>query len=217
MIAIDRLVFRYGAREILRVPQLALPARASLLVLGPSGCGKSTLLHLVAGLMLPGEGRICVAGQDLAALGAAARDRFRGRHIGMVLQQFHLLPTLTVRQNLLVAQTVAGFRADEAKVQAMLASLAVEGCAAAYPHALSIGQRQRVAIARALVNGPGLLLADEPTSSLDDESCALVCDLLVEASARHGTALVVATHDSRVKSRIERQLVLPRLPESATA
>ena len=179
-------------------------------MVGPSGCGKTTLLHVIAGLLLPSSGSIVVDGQDLSALSARQRDRFRGRHIGIVLQQFHLLPTLTAIQNLLVAQSIAGLPVDRAAAIAMLSSLGVDERVDAYPHELSVGQQQRVAIARALVNRPKLLLADEPTSNLDDEACAAVADLLLSAIRQHGVSLVVATHDSRIKSRIPRELALPR-------
>jgi putative ABC transport system ATP-binding protein len=127
-----------------------------------------------------------------------------------VLQQFHLLPTLTALQNLLVAQTIAGLALDRPRALAMLTALGVAHRSGAYPHQLSVGEQQRVAIARALVNRPGLLLADEPTSNLDDESCAAVADLLLGAAEGHGAALVVATHDARLKLKVARQLALPR-------
>ncbi len=151
-----------------------------------------------------------VDGQDLAALSPSARDRFRGRHVGVVLQQFHLLPTLTALQNLTVAQRIAGLAVDGAAAHAMLAALGVDDRAHAHPHQLSVGQQQRVAIARALVNRPQLLLADEPTSNLDDDAAAVVADLLLDTARREHVALVIATHDTRLKTRIARQLALPR-------
>lgn len=204
---------RFGYREgmdVLSLPAFELEARGTILVVGPSGCGKTTFLHLVAGLLAPTAGRVIVDGQDLAQLSPPARDRFRGRHIGIVLQQFHLLPTLTALQNLLVAQSVAGLPVDRASAHGTLAALGVDERAPAFPHELSVGQQQRVAIARALTNRPKLLLADEPTSNLDDESCAQVIDLLLNVTRENGAALVVATHDSRLKSRIPRQLALSR-------
>ena len=211
MIRIEQLRFAYdGGPDVLRLGLFVLEPQSNVLVVGPSGCGKTTLLHLIAGLLLPSSGSIVVDGQDLSALSARQRDRFRGRHIGIVLQQFHLLPTLTAIQNLLVAQSIAGLPVDRAAAIAMLSSLGVDERVDAYPHELSVGQQQRVAIARALVNRPKLLLADEPTSNLDDEACAAVADLLLSAIRQHGVSLVVATHDSRIKSRIPRELALPR-------
>jgi putative ABC transport system ATP-binding protein len=213
MIRIEQLRFGYdGGPDVLRLPQFALEAESNVLVVGPSGCGKTTLLHLIAGLLLPSNGSIAVDGQDLSALSAHERDRFRGRRIGIVLQQFHLLPTLTALQNLLVAQSIAGLPVNRETALGMLHGLGVDERVDAYPHQLSVGQQQRVAIARALVNRPKLLLADEPTSNLDDESCASVVDLLLSATRQHAVSLVIATHDSRLKSRISRQLALPRHP-----
>jgi putative ABC transport system ATP-binding protein len=211
MIHIEELRFGYrGGEDVLHLDQFDLDAESNILIVGPSGCGKTTLLHLIAGLLLPVSGRIVVGGQDLAKLSAPARDRFRGQHIGIVLQQFHLLPTLTALQNLLVAQSIAGLRVDRPAARLMLKALDVDDRTDAYPHQLSVGQQQRVAIARALVNRPRLLLADEPTSNLDDEACGVVADLLLGVAQRQSVSLVVATHDTRLKSRIERQLALPR-------
>ena len=218
MIRIERLRFRYnGGPDVLRLGQFVLEPQSNILVVGPSGCGKTTLLHLIAGLLLPSSGSIVVDGQDLSVLSARERDRFRGRHIGIVLQQFHLLPTLTAIQNLLVAQSIAGLPVDRMAALAMLKSLGVDERVDAYPHQLSVGQQQRVAIARALVNRPKLLLADEPTSNLDDEACASVVDLLLGATQQHAVSLVVATHDTRLKSKIARQLALPRHPMQQAA
>lgn len=218
MIHFEQVRFGYqDGIDVLSLPAFDLDAQDNILVVGPSGCGKTTLLHLVAGLLVPTAGRVIVDGQDLAQLSPPARDRFRGRHIGIVLQQFHLLPTLTALQNLLVAQSVAGLPVDRASAHGMLDALGVNERASALPHELSVGQQQRVAIARALVNRPKLLLADEPTSNLDDESCAQVIDLLLNVTPLHGAALVVATHDSRLKLRIPRQLVLSRQVSAARA
>jgi putative ABC transport system ATP-binding protein len=212
MIRIEHLRFGYRRDvDVLRLDDFALEPQAHALVVGPSGCGKTTLLHLIAGLLLPTRGKVSVDGQDLAQLSPRARDRFRGQHVGVVLQQFHLLPTLTALQNLLVAQSIAGLPVDRAAALSMLSALGVDERVDAFPHQLSIGQQQRVAIARALVNRPKLVLADEPTSNLDDEACTAVADLLLGATERHGASLVIATHDSRLKCRVARQLVLPRL------
>src|SRR5436190_5898251 len=218
MIRIERLRFGYrNGEDVLCLDDFILEPQSNVLVVGPSGCGKTTLLHLIAGLLVPTDGCVVVDGQDLAALSPAARDRFRGRHIGIVLQQFHLLPTLTAMQNLLVAQTIAGLPADRSAAHSMLNALSVDERVDAYPHELSIGQQQRVAIARALVNRPKLLLADEPTSNLDDEACASVADLLLSATQQHAVSLVIATHDTRLKAKITQQLALPRRPAESGA
>ena len=178
------------------------------LVVGPSGCGKSTLLHLLAGLATPCGGTVRIAGQDLAALSPAARDRFRGRAIGLVLQSFHLLDTLNVLDNVRLARHLAGLPEDRARCREVLEELGVAELGGAGPSTLSHGQAQRVALARAVVNRPAVILADEPTSSLDDESCARVAALIETEAARHGATLVVATHDSRLRGRFGRHLSL---------
>jgi putative ABC transport system ATP-binding protein len=218
MVRLEHLRFGYDNGDpVLALDNFALEPESNVLVVGPSGCGKTTLLHLIAGLLVADAGSVTVDGQELASLSPRARDRFRGRHIGIVLQQFHLLPTLTALQNLLVAQSIAGLVVDRPAARAMLSSLGVDERVDAYPHELSVGQQQRVAIARALVNRPKLLLADEPTSNLDDEACDSVAELLLRATHQHGVSLVIATHDSRLKSRIPRQLALPRRPSRVAA
>jgi len=218
MIRLEGLRFGYRLdAPVLQLDRFELAEGRDLLIAGPSGCGKTTLLHLIAGLLVPSAGRVIVDGQDLAALSPAARDRFRGRRIGIVLQQFHLLPTITAMQNLLVAQSIAGLPVDRGTATSVLNALGIDERLDAFPHQLSVGQQQRVAIARALVNRPRLVLADEPTSNLDDAAAAAVIDLLLSATQRQGATLVVATHDSRLKSRIATELALARAPVAALA
>ena len=207
---LEEIHFSYRAgEEVLALDALELEPNGNVLIIGPSGCGKTTLLYLIAGLLLPSRGKVVIRGQDLTQLTPAQRDRFRGSHIGIVLQQFHLLPSLTALQNLLIAQSAAGRPVDRGAARALLSALGVSARPDAFPHELSVGQQQRVAIARALVNRPALLLADEPTSNLDDESCATVADLLLGASQEHHTSLVIATHDSRLRDRFATQIRLP--------
>jgi putative ABC transport system ATP-binding protein len=151
---------------------------------------------------------VSVAGQDLKALNAAELDRFRGQRIGIVLQRLHLIPSLTVMKNLLLAQYLAGLPQDGARAREVLADLDVVGKADALPHELSFGQAQRVAVARAVVNRPKLLLADEPTSNLDDERCAQVYGLLESQARACDATLVIATHDQRIKARMRNQFTL---------
>src|SRR2546428_52060 len=213
MIRLERLRFAYnGSGDVLRLDEFVLEPESNILVVGPSGCGKTTLLHLIAGLLLPTGGSVVVDGQNLSALSPHARDRFRGRHIGIVLQQFHLLPTLTAMQNLLVAQSIAGLAVNRVAAQLMLKALGVDERVDAYPHQLSVGQQQRVAIARALVNRPKLLLADEPTSNLDDEPCAPVAEPLPSAAQQHPGSLVIATHGTPLKRKILHHPAWPARP-----
>jgi ABC-type lipoprotein export system ATPase subunit len=192
----------YDGREVLRVDAWQAGPGDHWLVLGPSGSGKTTLLHVLAAILRPTAGTVSIAGQDLAALKPAELDRFRGRHVGVVLQRLHLVPSLTVMNNLLLAQYLAGVTQDTARAHEILSSLEIADKAHAFPHELSFGQAQRVAVARAVVNRPKLLLADEPTSNLDDARCEQAFGLLESQARACGATLVVATHDQRIKSRM---------------
>lgn len=205
---IEGLVYDYGDGQDLGFPDCTVPAGEHCLVLGPSGCGKSTLLHLIAGLLRPTTGRITLAGTALVELRGAALDRFRGQHVGLVFQRLHLLPALTVRDNLLLTQSLAGLPADRARVDDLLERLGVAARANARPQALSFGQAQRVAIARAVINSPVAILADEPTSNLDDGNTAEVLELLRQEAERTGASLIVATHDRRIREAFTQRLEL---------
>ena len=208
---IENLRHAYAGQLALALPGLTLAPAQQMLVLGPSGSGKTTLLHAVSGLLQPTAGRVCVQGQDLAALSSAARDQFRGRHIGIVFQRLHLLPALTVRDNLLLAQRLARMASDEQTAQGLLDELGIGDLAPRKPGRLSTGQAQRVAIARALVHRPALLLADEPTSSLDGANGQRALGLLREHARAVGAALLVVSHDQRLRGQFDRELLLEAL------
>jgi len=182
---------RYGAREVLHLERFEASQGEKWLVLGPSGSGKSTLLHILAGLLHPSSGTVEVA-----------------RPIGIVPQKLHLIASLSVEQNLLLAQYLAGAKQEPARAAQVLAGVALADRAHARPHQLSHGQAQRVAVARAVMNRPRLLIADEPTSNLDDAHCAAALDLLETQAAECGATLIVATHDARAKPRFEHRLEL---------
>ncbi len=209
---IKGLVHRYGANETVRVDAWQVGAGEPWLLLGASGSGKTTLLHCLAGILTPHSGHIRVAGTELNMLEGSALDRFRGRTIGLLPQRLHLIDCLSVLDNLLLAQYAAGLPRDAAAAREMLGALGLAERAKARPAQLSYGQQQRVALARALINRPQLVLADEPTSNLDDANCLAAVDLLLAQAQRSGAALVIATHDQRVKGRIERRLELPLPP-----
>ncbi len=198
----------YADHTALKLDALDLQAGEQLVVLGPSGCGKTTLLHAIAGLLQPTQGHIQVGCQTLSALKPAALDRFRGRHFGIVFQRLHLLPALNIRQNLLLAQRLARMPQDPMAVLEMLASLGIAELAHARPASLSQGQRQRVAIARALIHQPSIVLADEPTSSLDDDNADRAMTLLREHARSCAASLLVVTHDQRMRGAFERELLL---------
>jgi ABC-type lipoprotein export system ATPase subunit len=208
MFAVENLKHAYDGTEVLSVQGWRADQGAQWLVIGPSGSGKTTLLHILAGILRPSAGSVGVAGQDLTALRAQQLDRFRGQHIGIVLQRLHLIPSLCVMDNLLLAQYLAGLPQDRARVREVLKALDLAGKETARPHELSFGQAQRVAVARAVVNRPKLLLADEPTSNLDDVRCVQALDLLQAMARACEATLVIATHDQRIRARIPRHFEL---------
>jgi putative ABC transport system ATP-binding protein len=202
MFALRELRHAYDGREVLRVSAWEAGQGEHWLVLGPSGSGKTTLLHILAGMLRPAAGHASVAGRDYASLRPSELDRFRGQHVGFVPQRLHLISSLNVIENLLLAQYLAGLPQDRARAEKALAALDLPDKSRAYPHELSFGQAQRVAVARATVNRPRLLLADEPTSNLDDARCQQTLELLQAQSRACEATLVIATHDQRIKSRV---------------
>jgi len=208
LLAIRGLRHDYAGRTVLAIDAWDVPQGEACVVLGPSGSGKSTLLALIAGLLTPTSGTVSVAGREMAALSPAERDRFRARHVGLVLQKLHLIGVLSVGENLRVARELAGLPEDVQAVEATLEMLGIAALAGRRAAGLSVGEAQRVAIARALVNRPQLILADEPTAALDDDNCEKAVRLLRDQAAACGATLVVATHDQRVKPHFARSLAL---------
>jgi len=208
LLAIRGLRHDYAGRTVLAIDAWDVPQGEACVVLGHSGSGKSTLLALIAGLLTPTSGTVSVAGREMAALSPAERDRFRARHVGLVLQTLHLIGVLSVGENLRVARELAGLPEDVQAVEATLEMLGIAALAGRRAAGLSVGEAQRVAIARALVNRPQLILADEPTAALDDDNCEKAVRLLRDQAAACGATLVVATHYQRVKPHFARSLAL---------
>ena len=208
VLTIDNLSQRFGERTVLRLPNWSVLRAGHSLVLGTSGSGKSTLLHLIAGLLGPSEGCIRVDGQALSDLAGREMDEFRGRHLGIVLQNPHLISALSVRDNLRLAQSLAGRRPEPKRIEQLLEQVGLSSLALAKPDMISQGERQRAAIARALVNEPILLLADEPTSALDDDNARRIIDLLMQQATISGATLIVATHDQRLAAHFSHRLTL---------
>lgn len=202
--------YRSGDREltVLNDITFSLEPGGFAAIVGPSGSGKTTLLHVLAGLISPAAGDVSVGGQDLKKLSNAERDRWRGANVGIVLQALHLVAHLSVRDNLRLAQYLGRKPQDDARVDEALEALGVRDKRERRPAQLSQGERQRVAVARAVVNRPKLLLADEPTASLDDAAAARAVELLATQAERGGATLLVATHDARVKPFFEKRLEL---------
>ncbi|SHO65270.1 ABC transporter ATP-binding protein [Algoriphagus zhangzhouensis] len=179
---------------------ISLDKGDSLLVLGKSGSGKTTLLNLLGGLLKPQSGTVILGTADLTKMDGAKLDLFRGKNIGIVFQKPHLLAPLSVKENLVAAQYFAKEKGQN--VQSLLDELGIGAKANSSVKTLSEGEAQRVSIARALVNKPQLILADEPTSSLDDENTEKVINLLKNQAEKIGAALIIVTHDQRVKDHI---------------
>ncbi|RYF41996.1 MAG: ATP-binding cassette domain-containing protein [Comamonadaceae bacterium] len=199
MVETRALRFQYAGGPLLSFADVSAQQGATVLLRGPSGAGKSTWLALAAGLLSPTAGTIAVAGQDLQQLSPSARDRWRGRQLGFLPQKLHLSEALTVRANLAMAYYAVGAPEDPAAIARALEALDVGGLAGRKPSQLSGGQAQRVALARAVLMQPQVILADEPTASLDDDAARAALDLLAQCARRCGATLVVATHDRRVQ------------------
>jgi ABC-type lipoprotein export system ATPase subunit len=205
----DGLVRRYGERVVVRGVSLTIGAGESVSLMGTSGCGKTTLLHMLGSLDRPDEGRVWIEGRDPARLPDAERARLRRERLGFVFQQSNLLPALSARENVaLPAWRATGSRREAlARADELLERFDLRARADARGHVLSLGEAQRVAVARALVNHPRLVLADEPTGSLDSDSTAAVLGALAEVCLT-GAALLVVTHDPSVARRCARRLIM---------
>jgi putative ABC transport system ATP-binding protein len=208
MIAIKSVAHSYARQKKLRFKDWDINRGEQWLLLGDSGSGKSTLLNILTGILEPQQGEVLINQTNLYKLPGRKRDSFRGQNIGMIFQTPHLVKSLTVKENLLIAQSFARLREDVKRIEEVLSSLGIEDKKNSYPHELSQGQLQRVSIARAVINKPALLVADEPTSSLDDRNTAAVLELLIRQSKLTNSTLVVATHDKRVKDQFTNEYVL---------
>jgi lipoprotein-releasing system ATP-binding protein len=201
-----------GTVNVLKGITLRIEPGRSVVVVGPSGCGKSTLLNIIGGLDHPTSGRVLLDGKDLAGLDDGELARIRNRQIGFVFQLHHLLPQCTVLENVLIPTLAEGDRSsrgeDRTRAEALLARVGLADRILYRPGELSGGQRQRVAVARALINRPKLLVADEPTGSLDESTSQSIADLLSELNREEGVTLVVVTHSRELASRIGRVMEL---------
>jgi ABC-type lipoprotein export system ATPase subunit len=203
-LVLDRVSRAFGSgaerREVLREASLTVEPGAVVAIVGRSGSGKSTLLHLAAGIDQPSAGRVLVEGRDLAVLGDRDRTLLRRDRIGLVFQFFHLLPHLSLRDNVALPDLIAGtpYRTWRPRADDLLARVGLAGRAGEPVQKLSGGEMQRVAVCRALLRRPRLLLADEPTGNLDDAAGAVVMDLMLRLAREEGSALVFVTHSREV-------------------
>jgi putative ABC transport system ATP-binding protein len=193
-----------GQLTILKPTSLTIPRGQSVAITGASGSGKSTLLGLIAGLDAPTTGRILLDNDDITALDEERLARLRGAKVGIVFQSFHLIPSLTALENVMVPMEIAGRADARDRAASLISDVGLTGRGHHYPSQLSGGEQQRVAIARALANDPPILLADEPTGNLDSATGQQVIELLADVNRRHGRTLVLVTHDIELAARADR-------------
>jgi ABC-type lipoprotein export system ATPase subunit len=208
MITVSNLTFSYAFEKPLHFPDFSVGKHDHFLLLGESGTGKTTLLHLIGGLLRHYGGSVKVHGTELLNLSESSLDRFRGQTIGFIFQKNHLISALSVEKNLMMSPYLAGLPVQSERINAVLDNLGILEKRKSRITELSMGQAQRVAIARAVLNKPSIILADEPTSALDDKNCERVIDLLMNVARENQSALIVATHDQRLKDKIKNQISL---------
>lgn len=199
MISLKSVSHSYAAGKTIGFKDWDIEHGEQWLLLGNSGSGKTTLLHILTGILKPTQGEVKINETSIYDLSSKDLDKFRGRNIGIIFQRPHLIKSLTIAENLSLAPQFAKLPVSAARIEAVLSSLGIAEKRNAYPNELSQGQLQRVSIARAVINKPELLIADEPTSSLDDKNANAVLDLLLKQSGINQATLVIATHDKRVK------------------
>ena len=206
MLETKNLRFKYDNNLELNFPDIKT-SKENLLILGASGVGKTTFLHLLSGLLKPINGEIDLLGTKISNLKMSEMDRFRGKNIGIVFQKPHFINSLTVKENLQLAQYISK-KSDKNRIQSLLESLGIEDKANKKTQNLSQGEKQRVSIALAIVNSPKLILADEPTSSLDDLNCDKVINILKNQASKYKAKLIIITHDYRLKKHFKNTLSL---------
>ena len=204
-----------GRLPILDVEEFRVDAREQAVLLGRSGCGKTTLLHVIAGISMPDSGEVRIDGRDITQLDEAGRDRFRAETVGYVFQSFNLLSGFTALENVLLGMTFGPGRRDVARARDLLGRVGLSHRQRHRPAELSVGEQQRVAVARALANRPRLLLADEPTASVDSRHQQTVIDLIRETCEEEGVALLLVTHAPEVAAQFERAVHLENLNKAA--
>jgi len=208
MIKTIDLKFAYTNGQEFSFPDIDLKQEDHLLILGPSGVGKTTLLHLLSGLLPPSNGTISIAGTSLNSLNRRSLDRFRGNNIGLIFQQYHFIDSLNVIENLRLRHSFPKKTQDKNRREALLKRLGLSDHLQKKVTQLSQGQQQRLSIALGLIHKPRVIFADEPTSNLDDANCNEVIQLLKEEAEICKSSLFIITHDQRITSHFENQIVL---------
>ncbi len=203
MITTQNLSYQYRNGKSLHFKDLSCNTGDDLLILGASGSGKTTLLHLLSGILQPGQGDIFLNGKKISEFTSKDRDIFRGNHMGMIFQRHYFLQGLTVFENLLAAQKLSGNQVNKSLLLELAEKLDIIGLAHQKPSSLSQGEQQRFSIARALANKPSWILADEPTSSLDDENCKKFLELIRLPLSHKPVSWIIASHDNRLKDHFQ--------------
>jgi putative ABC transport system ATP-binding protein len=221
VIELEKVHFSYrsgaGTLTVLEIQEWQLSKGERVAISGPSGCGKTTLLNIIAGLLVAKEGRVEVCGERLDKIGEAARDRFRAAHLGYIFQNFNLLQGFSALENVLLAMTFSGKKTDTDFAKQLMEQVGLSARMHHYPSRMSIGEQQRVAVARALANTPDLILADEPTGSLDPRNSKEVIELLKETTAERGVSLVLVSHEREVVSAFEKEVPFLEINKAFTA
>lgn len=202
------LVFSYNKSAPFNFPDIDCTPGNHCIIMGPSGCGKTTFLHLIAGLLKPHSGEVVIQGTDTAGLQSGKADRFRGKNIGIIYQKPHFIQWLTAFENLQIAQYLNNLPTENEDISHLLRSLNLQDKTKSKPSQMSQGELQRLSIARAVINKPGLILADEPTSSLDDKNCEEALVLLKRQAEELKASLVIATHDKRLLEHFPNRIFL---------
>lgn len=209
LVKTENLSFRYSSSEQeYSFPDIQLSKGENLLISGKSGSGKTTLLHLLSGILTPSNGSVCIDNISTQTLKPHEMDKFRGEKIGIIFQENYFIESLSVINNLIYISTLCGFTPDKAYIKKLTDELDINQLSDKKPGQLSRGELQRFSIARALVNKPVILLADEPTSSLDDENCMRFIELMKKICSSHSLSLIIATHDGRLKPEFNKSIAL---------
>ena len=208
MLVSKDLTFSYDNSKVFHFPNITLDKREHLLVLGESGIGKTTMIQLLAGLLTAHSGELLINGTDITTLNSTQLDLFRGKHIGMVFQRPYFVRNISVLENLLLSLYLSKNKQDEKKALHLLDHIGLADKKNHQPNQLSQGEQQRMSIALAVLKNPDLILADEPTSSLDDTNCYKIAQLLEEQAQSTNAQLIIITHDSRLKTHFNKSITL---------
>lgn len=208
MIRATDIQYSYDGIRKLELPDVHCASGESCIILGPSGSGKTTLLHILSGLLQPTTGSVNIAGKDIFAMSQRELRQWRGNTIGMLFQVPHFIAALTMKENMLLTQSLAGRKKHPREVEDYFNELEMGHRIDAKPSELSQGELQRASLVRSIINEPAVILADEPTSALDDANTEKVISLLKRMGQQNGSALVIVTHDQRIKDAVDHQITL---------